>query len=227
MSVAYQEIPRETSRAHTSRRHPKLRVVAERPAAVHRELRGEEVHYGNDCGDARGDARGSVRGGASVTALRVAQARRRWNTPALGAVRRPVTFAPQPVARPAAQRTGAVASSLALGVERSASHVPVPAAARSRTTPASLDAIVRMGVRVALTIAVTLLLASFAMIVGTTFLETGMATVTVQGGDTLASIAASIPGVPDISTGVADIVNLNGLASHDLVPGQVLEIPGY
>ena len=84
-----------------------------------------------------------------------------------------------------------------------------------------------MGVRVALTIAVTLLLASFAMIVGTTFLETGMATVTVQGGDSLASIAASIPGVPDISTGVADIVNLNGLSSHNLVPGQVLEIPGY
>ncbi|MDK6906573.1 LysM peptidoglycan-binding domain-containing protein [Actinotignum sp. GS-2025e] len=223
MSVAYQEIPRETSRAHTSRRHPKLRVVGEHPAAVHRELRGGEVR----CGDDRGGARGSVRGEASVTALRVAQARRRWNTPALGAVRRPVAFAPQPVARPAAQYTGSVASSLALGVERSASHVPAPAAVRSRTAPASLDAIVRLGVRVALTIAVTLLLASFAMIVGTTFLETGMATVTVQGGDTLASIAASIPGVPDIPTGVADIVNLNGLASHDLVPGQVLEIPGY
>ena len=204
MSVAYQEIPRETSRAHTSRRHPKLRVVGEHPAAVYRELRGEEVRCGDDCGDARG----SVRGGASVTALRVVQARRRWNTPALGAVRRPVAFAPQSIARSATQRAE-------------------PAAVRSRTAPASLDVIVRMGVRVALTIAVTLLLASFAMIVGTTFLETGMATVTVQGGDTLASIAASIPGVPDISTGVADIVNLNGLVSHDLVPGQVLEIPGY
>ncbi|WP_320753663.1 hypothetical protein, partial [Actinotignum timonense] len=58
MSVAYQEIPRETSRAHTSRRHPKLRVVGEHPAAVHRELRGGEVR----CGDDRGGARGSVRG---------------------------------------------------------------------------------------------------------------------------------------------------------------------
>ncbi|MBS5748599.1 MULTISPECIES: LysM peptidoglycan-binding domain-containing protein [Actinotignum] len=207
MSVAYQEIPRETSRAHTSRRHPKLRVVGEHPAA-RQELRGEEMRCGEDRGDARPGVLGDARGGASVTALRVVQARRRWNTPALGAVRRPVAFAPQSIARSATQRAE-------------------PAAVRSRTAPASLDVIVRMGVRVALTIAVTLLLASFAMIVGTTFLETGMATVTVQGGDTLASIAASIPGVPDISTGVADIVNLNGLASHDLVPGQVLEIPGY
>ncbi|MFG6285508.1 LysM peptidoglycan-binding domain-containing protein [Actinotignum schaalii] len=216
MSVAYQEITRETSRAHTSRRHPKLRVVGEQSAAVHSKPCGEEVRHGD------------VRGGASVTALRVAGARRRWNTPALGAVRRPVVVAPRPVVRSAAGAAARSASHIATrGEASSATRVAAQASVPSRAASASLDGIVRMGVRVALTIAVTLLLASFAMIVGTTFLETGMATVTVQGGDTLASIAASIPGVPDISTGVADIVNLNGLVSHDLVPGQVLEIPGY
>ena len=47
MSVAYQEITRETSRAHTSRRHPKLRVVGEQSAAVHSKSRGEEVCHGD------------------------------------------------------------------------------------------------------------------------------------------------------------------------------------
>ncbi|MDY5148559.1 LysM peptidoglycan-binding domain-containing protein [Actinotignum sanguinis] len=227
MSVAYQEITRETSRAHTSRRHPKLRVVGEQSAAVHSKSRGEEVCHGD------------ARGAASVTALRVAGARRRWNTPALGAVRRPVAFAPEvgthkvaravPLSAPSVSRSRTVSASLASNTASATLVKPVRGAAVPgvRSSTASLDSVVRMGVRVALTIAVTLLLASFAMIVGTTFLETGMATVTVQGGDSLASIAASIPGVPDISTGVADIVNLNGLSSHNLVPGQVLEIPGY
>jgi len=51
--------------------------------------------------------------------------------------------------------------------------------------------------------------------------------VVVQSGDTLWSIAEGVEGAPDTATAVADIAALNGLPSHAVAPGQVLELPRY
>ena len=51
--------------------------------------------------------------------------------------------------------------------------------------------------------------------------------VVVQSGDTLWSIAEGVEGAPDTATAVADIAALNGLPSHAVAPGPVLELPRY
>ncbi len=51
--------------------------------------------------------------------------------------------------------------------------------------------------------------------------------ITVQAGDSVWSIAASIPNAPDISTAVSDIQDLNGIGGDYLTPGQMLSLPAY
>ncbi|WP_346619454.1 LysM peptidoglycan-binding domain-containing protein [Blastococcus montanus] len=53
----------------------------------------------------------------------------------------------------------------------------------------------------------------------------GTASVVVESGDTLWSIAGGVAGDRDVREVVDEIQTLNGLRSADLVPGQVLALP--
>lgn len=82
------------------------------------------------------------------------------------------------------------------------------------------------GLRALVLVGAALVLATIGLIVGSAF-ASSTDTLTVNSGDTLSSIAASIPGVPSQATGVADIKELNGLSTDAIRPGQQLRVPRY
>ncbi|AWE42612.1 MULTISPECIES: LysM peptidoglycan-binding domain-containing protein [unclassified Actinobaculum] len=63
--------------------------------------------------------------------------------------------------------------------------------------------------------------------IGSLFVPAPGDSVVVQSGDTLWSIAATLPDAPDTATAVADIKAQNGLTSDAIAVGQVLELPRY
>jgi nucleoid-associated protein YgaU len=60
---------------------------------------------------------------------------------------------------------------------------------------------------------------------GTEVRLAGESSVVVQSGDSLWSIATSVAGEGDVRAVVAEILQVNGLDSVELTPGQVLRLP--
>ena len=74
---------------------------------------------------------------------------------------------------------------------------------------------------------VDLVLIVVGLAVGSFFFSMPADSLTVQTGDTLWSIASSLPGAPSVDAAVADLRDLNGLTTDFLQSGQILHLPSY
>ncbi|MCF2705699.1 LysM peptidoglycan-binding domain-containing protein [Arcanobacterium haemolyticum] len=90
-------------------------------------------------------------------------------------------------------------------------------------TSARLDTVLRVAVS-ALVVSVLVVV---GLVIGSHFVGSAPASLTVQAGDTLWSIAASVPGAPDVATVIEDIQALNGIGADSINVGQVLKLPTY
>lgn len=76
-------------------------------------------------------------------------------------------------------------------------------------------------------IAGILALTVVGLFIGSLFSPAPTQVVTVQQGDTVWSIAASVPGAPSTEVAVHDIQSLNNVSGDRINPGTVLEVPVY
>lgn len=87
------------------------------------------------------------------------------------------------------------------------------------------------GVDLAIKVAAVVLAIMIAAVLGVMFSGGGSISVgghaVVQVGDSLWSVASSIPDVPSVEAAVVDIRELNGLSSDTLEAGQSLTLPRY
>lgn len=86
---------------------------------------------------------------------------------------------------------------------------------------------VDLAIRVAAAVLVVLIVAVVAVVLGSGASIPVGDEIVVQVGDTLWSLASSIPEAPSVGTAVADIQELNGLGSDSLSAGQSLVLPRY
>ncbi len=106
---------------------------------------------------------------------------------------------------------------------------PEPSVSRGRLT--SLDVrswqSIDLAIKAAAVVLAILVVVTVGVVLGSgAAIPVGDAVV-VQVGDTLWSLASSIPEVPSVGIAVADIQELNGLASDSLAVGQNLVLPRY
>ncbi len=114
----------------------------------------------------------------------------------------------------------------------------VPARVRSVEKPLAVrreyavtgDSVER-GLKIAVMSAVVVLALAVLIVVGLAvgsfFFSMPADSFTVQTGDTLWSIASSLPGAPSVDAAVADLRDLNGLTTDFLQSGQILHLPSY
>lgn len=105
-------------------------------------------------------------------------------------------------------------------VRRPRTHV------QQRAGQAQID-LMAVAVKVLAIVAGVGLLIVCGLVLGSLFIQDPGQIVTVQPGDTLWSIASTVPHSPDVPAAVADIKSLNNLGSDALTVGQSIELPTY
>ncbi len=117
-------------------------------------------------------------------------------------------------------------AAVAAPAARPARVQPVVARTRTQEAPLVLTERGRLALRILAGVVASIVAIVVGAVIGLALRSAPVAgeSVVVGSGDTLWSIAATVPGV-DVRDAMADIVELNGLGGSTIQPGQVLLLP--